>query len=231
MRSARAFTLVELLVTVGIMGSMATLLLPGLSSAREVSRRSVCRANVEKITRACLVYAEDWRGYGPTEGTGALGRSEYPVFWLALAPYWGQSVNTPRQLQPWCATAGCPSYCLGSKPFTTQYQQAIGVNEKICNPTADSNGNRPDYKPLYTIQRPQEVAMSMETHFACLNFFSVLNETAGGSMFGKSVGVYARHKAEGLSFGFVDGHVAFLGYYKDPSSGVQTFLAGNPRYQ
>src|ERR1041384_4303130 len=63
--SHRAFTLVELLVVIGIIALLIGILLPTLSRAREVSRRAKCMANLRTLGQAMVMYANDYKGCLP----------------------------------------------------------------------------------------------------------------------------------------------------------------------
>lgn len=54
-----AFTLIEVLVVMGTVSLLLALLLPGLASAREQGRVTMCRAHLSELLRANAFYASD----------------------------------------------------------------------------------------------------------------------------------------------------------------------------
>jgi prepilin-type N-terminal cleavage/methylation domain-containing protein/prepilin-type processing-associated H-X9-DG protein len=61
----RAFTLVEMLLVIGILALLFALLLPALGRAREASRATVCRSNMKQVHHALMLYSQANNGRIP----------------------------------------------------------------------------------------------------------------------------------------------------------------------
>ena len=69
MPKRRAFTLVELLVVIGIISLLIGILLPALNKARESARQVQCLSNMRQISVAIISFANEHNGLMP----GAAG--------------------------------------------------------------------------------------------------------------------------------------------------------------
>ena len=59
----KAFTLVELLVVIAVIGILAALLLPALNQAKEKGKRTVCQSNLRQLGMALSLYADEHNQY------------------------------------------------------------------------------------------------------------------------------------------------------------------------
>jgi len=73
-RSARGFTLVELLVVMAVIAVLSGLLLPALAAVRERGRRATCAANLAQVGQGLAIYTGRFDGYFPCwHGYGSTG--------------------------------------------------------------------------------------------------------------------------------------------------------------
>jgi prepilin-type N-terminal cleavage/methylation domain-containing protein/prepilin-type processing-associated H-X9-DG protein len=69
-RVRRGFTLVELLVVVGIIAVLVSILLPSLSRARESAKQVQCLSNLRQLGNAFIMYTNENKGSFPRPGVG-----------------------------------------------------------------------------------------------------------------------------------------------------------------
>jgi prepilin-type N-terminal cleavage/methylation domain-containing protein/prepilin-type processing-associated H-X9-DG protein len=79
------FTLVELIVVVGVIALLVSILLPAVGKARESGRRAVCTSNLKQLATACTLYSSnDERGVFVWEAN--YSSDDFSIFYPKYLP-------------------------------------------------------------------------------------------------------------------------------------------------
>jgi prepilin-type processing-associated H-X9-DG protein len=99
-----AFTLVELLVVIGIIALLMSILLPALHKARKQARTATCLSNVRQISLGAQQYWLASRGFSPYyTGGGSPGNGAFQIEWFQQfmkANEWDQVRLCPEAADP-----------------------------------------------------------------------------------------------------------------------------------
>jgi prepilin-type N-terminal cleavage/methylation domain-containing protein/prepilin-type processing-associated H-X9-DG protein len=120
-RTSAGFTLVELLVVIGIIALLISMLLPALNRARDSARTVACLSNLRQIATAVHLYANETDGYLPPSHTWPavpdVGDRLHQFLKRYIPNTSGQTVWT------------CPStFGLG---LNTEFPMTYGANQSI----------------------------------------------------------------------------------------------------
>jgi type II secretory pathway pseudopilin PulG len=80
-RRPGAFTLVELLVVIGIIALLVSILLPALSKARESANKTKCLSNIRQVAMGFFSYCNDNKGAFPYMAGGGTQLYEDWIWW------------------------------------------------------------------------------------------------------------------------------------------------------
>ena len=219
------FTLVELLVVIGIIAVLISLLLPALNKAREQANATKCLSNVRNMTIAQQMYCNENRGWLVQAGFGHTGEQNNDVIaWF----------NTLQQYYQFKLVARCPAdqsshwdvpvmTASGQELRKTSYGINDFLDRNLC-PWGAGFGPPPPggaYVKITQVRHPsstiQFVEMAYEGAFAAADHCHVENWVGGDPP--ADAGQNLQINAHGgrpatwdarANYGFLDGHAETL---------------------
>ncbi len=150
----KAFTLVELLVVISIIGMLMALLLPAVQMAREAGRRNTCNNNQKNLALAMINIVSspgrNYPGYRDTlqvtmTGGGATNQVNYPVSWVALVLPFIERNDLYQIWRKGTTVQYQPPYSAGTTNYITAPFQQVYIDVLNCpsNPPLTTAGSTP----------------------------------------------------------------------------------------
>jgi len=222
-----AFTLVELLVVVAVIGVLASLLLPALSKARGRALAVACLNNVRQLGLAWQMYADDNRGrlaynLGSAGGRGLAPRST--VNWVNNILTWELDSDNTNVLSLaegslWPHTRHSASiYRCPSDTVLSPTQLGAGWDSRIRSYSMNAmvgdageasrygyNRNNPGFAQFFSlssIPRPADIFVFLDEHPDSINDGYFLNR-GGDELW---IDLPASYHLGAASFAYADGH-------------------------
>ncbi len=228
-RITAGFTLVELLVTITIIATLASLLMSALAAGKSKARSVSCLNNERQMILAWFLYANDFNdalpyNLGADEIKGEAAREQY-LNWTSSVMSWeldpgntNTILLTRGGLGPYTAGTSpiyrCPSDSVvsdvQSRAGWRSRTRSISMNAMVGDAGEYSRGginvNNPDYRQFFKlgqILRPSDVFVFVEEHPDSINDGYFLNKPDTEEW----TDLPASYHNGGANFVFADGHM------------------------
>jgi prepilin-type processing-associated H-X9-DG protein/prepilin-type N-terminal cleavage/methylation domain-containing protein len=159
--AAVGFTLVELLVVIGIIALLISILLPALNRAKQAANTVACLSNLRQLGQAATMYSQENKGMFPLAREGSFYQwprllSKYlGKEWPASFPYGGDATGSGMRVGSvfWCPS-GIPELDWIGSAADKRYL-SYGISKYI-------HGGDSGYPTLYHVTKFPQVKKSTE---------------------------------------------------------------------
>jgi prepilin-type processing-associated H-X9-DG protein/prepilin-type N-terminal cleavage/methylation domain-containing protein len=190
MKKRMGFTLVELLVVIGIVALLISILLPALNRARESAKQVACMSNLRQLSYLLQQYANDYHDFMPCVASSEL-----------IDPFWNQKISRYafKTIQIGEGTNNiftCPALADEAYPYPT-FKTAYGLNGYLGSTLTEPVNAWLTFVKRSTVRRHSEKI--------------VVGDGLTGTVILLGLEAYlpvSRHPNMSLNMGYLDGHVA-----------------------
>lgn len=225
-----AFTLVELLVVIGIISVLIAILLPALNKARAAAQAVTCASNHRQLVMGLRMYAEEHKGFFPpvyplyqSVTVGPYTRTAARVVWYGwplVGPYIGNrsassSAFPPSYQSPTTDIVSCPTVRATMRHY---FDTGIGYNNSRQNEINRTDLTIPgigrirklgSFRSAYKVMLTVDTTSTSGSTFSWERYyFSQGWPISGNDNAGTGYPAYRHNGA--VTVGFADGHVDFI---------------------
>ena len=227
--SAFAFTLVELLVVIAVLGVLFALLLPVLASVKTKAKRLVCLNNVRQIGLGIRLYCDDERDFVPTSG---FSPTNLP--WIAFKELMKPNLGLGGPPSSQDSIFACPADTFHYK-YDFGYVNQSRHNQSFCDyssynfngmnliPSPPSLGRDMYFgiggRQLSSIGKPEKTVLVAEA--PAFQPYSWHNPQPPPASSLPPHGEMLRFNNAKNVLGFVDGHASYTRIYWDYHQGIE----------
>jgi prepilin-type N-terminal cleavage/methylation domain-containing protein len=224
-KTTAGFTLVELLVVIAVIATLAALLMPALGRAKAKAHRTACMNNLRQINAGVRMYSDDAHDVSPSPGAAAAG-TNFPNLYSAYKQLMKSYVGLNGASSPQDKLFACPAdrfypnHIFTDDDGPTEYVQKSLHEEPFVDYSSYSfNGGDGRTEVVgtnrVTITRPGlgNVKLSAVKHPSRTVLVAEASAFAPWSWHEPSSRLLFNDAKNVVSY--VDGHVSFIKIYKD----------------
>ena len=193
----RAFTLIEILIVLTVIGILAALLFPAFSRVKDSARTTSCANNLHQLGLVMEMYSADNNGFYPSPIDPRPQPPEVRCSWVNRIESY---LKSPEVLK--CPAypqgdfvSGCPSdEIIGEERYSHHGSYSLGM----LSPNGGSRSIR-----AASLNHPSSTVLLLDGRNSRFDFPTWPNPNVVDLI---AEGIVPRHKGEGINVLFVDGH-------------------------